>query len=159
MSDDPTDEPPRGQFVASADDQFTHGVIRGTHEIRFDEPEFIPVGSGTDEYPWPVDHLFASLVACQVSVLKQCLEKARIDEFEIRATADIDWDEGDIPKEMPENTAARIDHIAIDLDVRVPGEYESRAERCLAVYDRGCIVGQSLRAGIDYTPSTNLETI
>jgi hypothetical protein len=36
--------------------------------------------------------------------------------------------------------------------------YEDRAQRCLDVYDTGCIVGQSLRAGIDYTPETSLET-
>lgn len=150
---------PRGRFVASADEPFTRGVIRGKHELIFDEPEFIPVGAGEDAHPWPVDYLVASLAACQVSVLEQCLEKARIDSYEIEATADIDARGAEaVPAEMPENTGSRIEHVAIDIDLEVPAADEGRARRCLDVYDKGCIVGRSLRAGIDYTPTTSLET-
>jgi organic hydroperoxide reductase OsmC/OhrA len=53
--------------------------------------------------------------------------------------------------------AGRISHISVDLTLEVPGEYESRARRCLDVYDTGCVVGQSYRQGIEYTPSTTFK--
>lgn len=59
---------------------------------------------------------------------------------------------------MPGHTANRIQHIDIDIDVTVPDEYEEDAQRCLDVYDQDCIVGQSFRSGIDYTPHTSLGT-
>lgn len=116
------------------------------------------MGAGTDEHSSPVDYLGFALTACQVSVLEQVLEKARVEAYEI----DLDWEidrrgAEDVPEEMPSNTATRVEHVSIDLTVRVPEEYEPRAKRCLDVYDSGCIVGQSFKRGIDYTPRTALE--
>ena len=127
----------------------------GPHRIVYDEPE--PHGNG--EHAPPVTQMFGALVACQLSVLSQCLEKSRVEEYEINANAGIeDRSREDIPEEMPENTSKRIEHITIDIELVVPSEYEDRARRCLDVYDQGCIVGQSYRSGIDYTPTTSLVT-
>lgn len=147
----------QGRFEMTSDNPGkTTGSVggpAGTHEVVYDEPE--PLGNG--EHPTPVTQMFGSLVACQISVLSQCLKKARIDEYSITAEAEVDQRETDeIEEEMPSNTAKRIRHITIDLQLEVPEEHKSRAKRCLDVYDTGCIVGQSFRAGIKYTPQTNL---
>lgn len=152
-------EPRTGHFTKEADGLLS-GTVRDTHEIKFDEPEDLPAGAGDDEHPSPVDYMFASLIGCQISVLNQALHKARIEDFTIEAEAKISPDamEADeVPDEMPPHTANRIQRIEIDLSIEVPEEFESRAQRCLDVYDQGCVVGQSFRAGIDYTTDTSLD--
>lgn len=140
-------------------DEVTEGEIRGKHELRADEPEWLPIGGGNDEHPAPGDYLMTALVTCQISVLSQCLEKSRIENYHIEADATIDEiGQAEVPEEMPDNTTNRVEHIDVELTLEVPEEYASRAERCLEVYDAGCIVGQSYVAGIDYTPSVSLET-
>ena len=104
--------------------------------------------------------MVASLVGCQISVLDQCLHRGGIEEFTIEANARIPSDSvrnDETATEMPAHTATRIEHIEIDLTARVDPADASRAERCLEVYDQGCIVGQSFTEGISYTPTTSLE--
>lgn len=147
---------PRVQFETSAADPVTRGLVRGIHEVFSDEANHgPPVGTGEDRYPTPVDYLLSSLVACQISVLKQCLAKARVDEFQIKASADVaDRVEFDLPEAMPQKS--NVGRIEVRLSLTVPAEYESRASRCLEVYDQGCVVGQSIAAGIEYEPATEL---
>lgn len=146
-------------FESGTDVEHTRATVRGKHEILYDEPEFLEFGAGNDDYAGPVDSMIASLGACQISVLEQCLEKARIEEFQVKAELSATQvDQEEIPDEMPSNTAKRVRHIDVDLRVEVPEEYRGRARRCLEVYDAGCIVGQSFRAGIEYTPEVSLES-
>lgn len=146
-------------FESGTDVEHTRALVRGRHEISYDEPEFLEYGAGEDEYAGPVDHMVASLGACQISVLEQCLEKARIEEFHVEAELSADQvDRDEIPEEMPSNTAQRIRHVDVDIRVSVPEEDRGRARRCIEVYDAGCIVGQSFRAGIDYTPEVTLDS-
>jgi uncharacterized OsmC-like protein len=142
----------------SSEDEYATGLIRDKHELRVDEPEWLgEPGAGEDAYPAPVDYMVFGLVACQLEVLDQALRKARIKDFEIEATATVDRVGEDQPaEEMLAHHAGRISHIAVDLSLSVPEEYES-AQRCLDAYDTGCVVGQSFRAGVEYTPSTTLE--
>lgn len=145
-------------FESGTDVEHTRALVRGKHEILYDEADFLEFGAGDDEYPGPVDNMVASLGACQISVLEQCLEKARIEEFHVEADLYADQvDRDEIPEEMPRNTAQRVKHIDVELRVEVPDEYRERAQRCVELYDAGCIVGQSFRAGIEYTPTVTLE--
>lgn len=150
----------RVHFEKSSDGFFYIGTARETHQILVDERhKEPPVGSGKDLQPTPVDLMLASLLACQTAVLTQCLAKARIDQFQIEGSADIDdRSEEGVADEMPEHTGSRIEHVTVDVSLTVPPEFEERAGRCLEVYDQGCIVGQSMKAGIDYTPQTTLNT-
>ena len=143
----------------SAGDAFATGLVRGKHELRVDEPEWLEEpGAGEDAYPAPVDYMVFGLVSCQLEVLYQALEKARIEDFSIEASAEVDRVGEEIPaEEMLAHHAGRISHVDIDLTLSVPEEYEDRARRCLDVYDSGCVVGQSFRAGVEYTPHTTLE--
>lgn len=131
-----------------------HDARGATHTVTVDEPE--PLGS--DDAPSPGSHLFISLVSCQLTVLNSCLRKARVEDYRLKADASWEMTLGDVDEAMPAATAKRIKHIDIDISLEVPEEFEGRAQRCLDVYDSGCIVGQSLKAGIEYTPHTNLVT-
>lgn len=142
----------------SSGDEIATASVRDTHEVPIDEPEWLPMDVGSDRHPAPVDHLVVALVSCQVEVLDQALQKARVEEYEISARAEIDeLGTGDAPDGMPANTAQIIEHIDIDLTVETTVEFESNVRRCLDTYDQGCIVGQSYRAGIEYTPHTDIE--
>jgi uncharacterized OsmC-like protein len=142
---------------ASADSEYATINVRDKHDLFSDEPSWLPYGSGADAHPAPMDYMIVALTACQVSVLSQCLEKARVEDFSISAEGAIDSiRKEDVPEEMPGNTRTRVDHMSVEITVDVPEEYEHRAERCLEVYDQGCIVGQSYKAGIQYTPETNI---
>jgi len=158
MARDQADQP-RIRFETSSASRFIEGTVRGKHQVLVDERDRgPPVGSGQDLHPTPVDYMLSSLVACQVAVLTQCLAKSRVEEFAIEATAEVGRSgTGDVPDEMPENTATRIEHVEVRLELTVPPAFESRASRCLEVYDRGCIVGQSFSAGIDYDSETSLS--
>lgn len=146
-----------GHFETSRDEQ-TRGTVRDTHEVVFDEPEFLPVAEGDDTAPSPVDYLLSSLAGCQLSVLDQCLKKSRVEDYHVTCDATItEVGEGQIPEEMPGNTANRIHHVDVEITLTVPEADESRARRCAEVYDVGCIVGQSLRAGVDYDQSVTVE--
>lgn len=142
-----------GHFEMTSD-TYTRGNVRG-HEIKSDESE--PFGDAA--HPSPVDYMLTSLATCQMAVLSRGLEKARIDEYRIEVNAEtVEQDLGDVDDTMPEETAKRIPEIDIELTLEVPDEYTNRAERVLDVYDEGCVVGQSFKAGIHYEPETNIET-
>lgn len=123
-----------------------HDARGATYEVSSDEPE--PMG--TETAPSPVTYLFHSLVSCQLTALSKCLQKARIEEYQISAEASFRFREEEGPEEMGQAAGLRADHIDVDLTLNVPEDQESRAQRCLEVFDQGCLVGQSLRAGVDY---------
>lgn len=151
----------RSVVERSADDERARGVVRGKHELYADEPEWLQEpGAGNDAHPAPVDYLVFGLVSCQVEILDQALRKARIEDYHIQASAEVDRVGEDQPaEEMLAHHAGRISHISVDLTLEVPPGYESRAQRCLDVYDTGCVVGQSYRDGIEYTPTATLEVV
>lgn len=148
------------EVLATSEEGVQRGDVRGIHTLYSDEPDFLPEMAGEDRHPAPVDYLVFGLVSCQASVLKQCLEKSRISAYEIRASATIaDMRGAPSPSEMPDHTGNRIDQIEISMHLRVSDEDEARARRCLDIYDQGCIVGQSLRAGIEYSRETSLVAV
>lgn len=141
-------------------DSHKTATLRGKHELHSDEPAWLPEPmAGDDAHPAPVDFLLMSLATCQASVLNQCLEKNGVEEYRIECEAALDEYErdDDHPEEMPRHTALRISHITVKMSLVTTPAYEEAADRCLTVYDDGCIVGQSLSGGIDYTPLTALE--
>lgn len=137
-------------------DRPVDGRVR-EHTFHVDDSETLPYG-GHDMAPSAVDYMVAGLAGCQLAVLSQALRKARIEDWELDITAvPDDWWREEVPEDLPENQVKRIEHIDVQVDLTVPEEYEGRAQRCLEVYDQGCIVGQSFREGIEYTPDTSLS--
>lgn len=116
-------------------------TLRDKHRLHSDEPAWLPSGlAGDDAYPAPVDYLVMSLATCQVSVLKQCLERNGVETYTIECDAILDGfdrDE-DHPPAMPDHTALRIDHITVTMTLHTTPEYEETASTCLARYDDGC---------------------
>lgn len=154
------------QFTAELtivpDDEYKTATLREKHTLVSDEPAWLPGGlAGNDDHPAPVDFLVMSLASCQASVLRQCLERNGVEEYQIKCEAVIDeYDrDEDHPEEMPPHTALRIGHITITMVLTTTPDYADKADQCLITYDEGCIVGQSLSGGIDYTPLTALEVV
>ncbi len=75
----------------------------------------------------------------------------------IEAVGVVDSPGGDDIPDVIEHTAARVDHVDVDVTLNVPEEYEDVAHECLNAYNTGCIVGQSLSDGISYTSSKSLN--
>lgn len=146
-----------GTVTNTADSEYTKALLRDKHELFIDEPTNLEVGAGNDDHPSPVDYMAVSLAACQVSVLSQALERARVEGFEVTCDYEIDrTGSEEVSEEMRKGTGVRVRHLKIDLSLEVPSEHKKRAQRCLDAYDTGCIVGQSFRAGVEYTPETEL---
>lgn len=139
------------EFSASAQESVGRATV-GDHHVLFDESDAVPGSAGEQEYPSPVEYLLSSLVGCQVSVLEQALHLAGVDEYEVDARGEIErFGAGDVPEMMPEHTAARVEFIDVEVTLTVPPEDEDAAKDCLDSYNAGCIVGQSLTDGIEYT--------
>lgn len=148
--------------TAASDRPHTEARLRDRFTLHSDEPSWLPDPlAGEDAHPAPVDYLLMSLASCQVSVLQQCLQENGVDPYRVDCEAVVDGFERtpDLPTEMPDHTAGRVEHVTVTLTLAVTGTDRDRADACLARYDEGCIVGQSLDGGVDYTPLTALEVV
>jgi uncharacterized OsmC-like protein len=133
-------------------DSHTTGTVRG-HEVESDEPE--PIGNNA--HPSPVDYLVTSLSTCQMTVLSLCLEKARVDDYEMSVDVQsVEQLQGSVAEEMPDGTRKRVERVDLELTLTVPEAHADRAGRCLEVYDTGCVVGQSIGDCVDYETETEL---
>lgn len=151
-----TDERIYAHITATGEEDVARAVVRDTHELTLDEPPFIPYGN--DTAPCPGDYLMLATGGCQVEVLRQCFEKARIEEYEI--TLDVEREQvfpDEAPGPFPDHTAKRYRSITMDLAVTVPPEYEDRAARCVDVCEDACIISQSVQAGIDIELSKRFQ--
>lgn len=129
--------------------EHARGLIRGKHEVWFDEPSYVDVG--TDEHPCPHDYLIAAIGGCQVEVLKQCFETARIDDYEIDLEVESEKSAGDATEEVSDTTNVRITDVRTHIEVSVPPEFEDRSRRCLEIFEENCPISRSVEAGIDLT--------
>lgn len=142
------------------DDPYASADARGTHQFQSDEPDWLPTGAGNDDHPAPVDYLVSSLAMCQASVLAQLLEDEGVETYDVTCVASIDdWAmRDDHPDALPRHTGALIEHLTVDVTLETTAAHREAADRCLALYDEGCIVGNSLAAGVEYTTETSLVT-
>lgn len=110
----------------------------GVPELRTDEPPPLSEGNG----PNPARLLAAAVGNCMSANLKYCLDRAHIDLEDMKTTV-----EGTIVRN--EHGHLRIGSLRVRLEPTVEeGNYE-RIGRCLEVFEDFCIVGQSVRQGID----------
>lgn len=143
---------------ASDGDDVGHALVRDKHELTLDEPWWVPVGN--DTAPCPADYLLVATAGCQVEVLKQCLEKARIEDYDIRLRAERERENpGGAPDPFPEHTSMRMPAIEFELTVETTPEYEGRVRRCLDVCEDACIVSRSVENGIDISTSKELTVV
>ncbi|MHB1168280.1 MAG: OsmC family protein [Longimicrobiales bacterium] len=110
----------------------------GVPDLLTDEPP--PLGEGRG--PNPARLLAAAVGNCLSASLKFCLEKSRIEVQELTTKV-----EGTIVRN--EAGRLRIGGLRVQLEPGLdPGQVE-RAGRCLEIFEEFCIVGQSVRQGID----------
>lgn len=123
----------RGGYEFSVDFE-----AEGVPDLLTDEPP--PLGEGRG--PNPARLLAAAVGNCLSASLKFCLEKSRIEVQELTTKV-----EGTIVRN--EAGRLRIGGLRVQLEPGLdPGQVE-RAGRCLEIFEEFCIVGQSVRQGID----------
>ncbi|MDX1748609.1 MAG: OsmC family protein [Halobacteriales archaeon] len=122
----------------------TRGIFRGKHELFFDEPEYVRVSDG-DLHPCPHDYLLATVGGCQIEILKQCLEKSRIEGYEI----DLEIRSKKAREGVSEERGFIISDLHTTVTVSVPDEFVTRARRCADTFEDYCSISQSVRVGVD----------
>lgn len=148
-SDDELDEGPTATMVCSNDR--TNYVRVQDHSLYIDEPEHLSHSfkkGGRGEAPSALGYLLTAAMGCQVNSLEQMLHKARITDYEIEAECTgLTYIEDDVK---------RVQKIDLEIELAVPGDEESRAQRCLDVYEKGCVVGETIKRGVDLDVSKEL---
>ncbi|MXV60520.1 hypothetical protein GS429_00235 [Natronorubrum sp. JWXQ-INN-674] len=140
--------------LTASDGESPRGIFRGTHELYFDEPEYVDIGE--DEHPCPHDYLLATVGGCQLETLKQCLEKGRVDEYDIEIQVESKKGKVEVADDMPGTADIRITDIHTDITVEVPPGHEPRASRCLDIFEAHCPISQSVDAGVTLHTSDTL---
>ena len=147
-----------GHVTASSGEEGASARVRDKHDLAIDEPDWVPIGD--DTAPCPVDYLCVAAAGCQVEVLKQGLEKARVEEYEIRVDFERHTvDPDDAPDAMPGHLSIVVDSIDLQLTVETPAAYEERAQRVVDVCDDVCIVSKSIAAGVDVTLEKDVRVV
>lgn len=148
-SEDDLDRGPAATMVSSNDR--TNYVRVQDHDLYVDEPQDLDHSfkkGGRGEAPSPFGYLLTAAMGCQVSSLEQMLHKARVTDYEIDAECTgFTYIESDVK---------RVQKIDLQITLAVTPEDESRGERCLDVYEQGCVVGESIKRGIDLDVSREL---
>lgn len=124
----------------------------GVPSLLTDEPP--PLGEGAG--PNPARLLAAAVGNCMSASLKFCLDRARIDVAEFRTRV-----EGTIVRN--ERGRLRIGSLHVRLEPVVGAGDIDRISRCLEMFEDFCIVGQSVRTGIelsvDVVPTASAEVV
>jgi organic hydroperoxide reductase OsmC/OhrA len=112
--------------------------LEGVPELVTDEPP--PLGSAGG--PNPARLLAAAVGNCMSASLKYCLERAHVELQDLTTRVD-----GTIVRN--ERGRLRIDSLRVRLEPTLEPEARERIGRCLQVFEDFCIIGQSVRQGID----------
>ena len=110
----------------------------GVPDLLTDEPP--PLGAGAG--PNPSRMLAAAVGNCMSASLRFCLERAHIEILDLKARV-----EGTMVRN--DRGRMRIGSMRVHLEpVVAPGDIE-RMGRCMEMFEDFCIVGQSVRQGIE----------
>lgn len=141
-SDDDLDAGPTATMVCSHDR--TNYIRTQDHGLYIDEPPDLNHSfkkGGRGEAPSPFGYLLAAGMGCQVNSLEQMLHKARVPHYEIEAVC--------TGYSFTSDSIKRVQKIELAIELTVPEAHESRADRCLDVYEQGCVIGETLRRGME----------
>lgn len=143
------DAGPTATMVASNDR--TNYVRVQNHGLYTDEPPGLSHSfkkGGRGEAPSSFGYLVTAGMSCEVNTLEQMLHKARISTYEIDAECTgFSYTEGNIK---------RVQRLDLALTLTVHPDMESRAERCLEVFEKGCAIGETLKRGMDFRVDKHL---
>jgi organic hydroperoxide reductase OsmC/OhrA len=110
----------------------------GVPPLLTDEPP--PLGGGGG--PNPARLLAAAIGNCMSASLKYCLDRSRVELLDLRVRV-----RGSIVRN--EQGRFRVGSMQVLLEPTLAGEDVARIGRCLEIFEDFCIVGQSVRQGID----------
>ena len=116
----------------------------GVPDLLTDEPP--PLGEGGG--PNPARLLAAAVGNCMSASLKFCLDRAHLELEDLKTTVD-----GTIVRN--ERGRLRIGSLRVRLEPTLDPADLERIGRCLEVFEDFCIVGQSVRQGIDVAVEVN----
>ena len=111
--------------------------LDGVDDLIMDEPE--PVGGGIGPNASRV--LAAAIGNCLSASLLFCLRKSRVEVSGLKAAA-----EGVIARN--EEGRWRIREINVEITPEVDEGQRSQLERCINLFEKFCVVSQSIRQGI-----------
>lgn len=149
-SADQLSEGPNATMKAS-EDRTNYIQVRG-HELYTDEPADLSHSfkkGGRGEAPSAFDYLLSAVMGCQVNTLEQMLHKARVEEYDVDAEC--------TGFTVTEDDIKRVQRIDLSITLVVPEADESRAQRCLDVYEKGCVIGETVKRGVDVRVEKSLE--
>lgn len=153
-SEDELDSGPEATMKASNDrTNFVRTQNREyNHTMHTDEPPDLGHSfkkGGRGEAPSAFDYLIAAGMGCQINSLEQMLHKARLTDYEI---------DGECTGfTFTEDNTKRVQKLELTITLTVPEDAESRAQRCLDVYEKGCVVGETLKRAVDFQVEKGLE--
>lgn len=128
----------RTNFVRTQNREYNHTMFT-------DEPPDLGHSfkkGGRGEAPSAFDYLLTAGMGCQVNTLEQMLHKARVTEYEIEAEC--------TGYTFTEDNTKRIQKLELAITLTVPEDAESQGGRCLDVYEKGCVVGETLKRAVDF---------
>lgn len=145
---------PRAMMKASNDrTNFVRTMNRRyNHTMQTDEPPDLGHSfkkGGRGEAPSAFDYFMAAAVGCQVNTLEQMLHKARVTDYDIEAEA--------TGYTFTEDNVKRIQKIDLEIRLTVAEDDESQSQRCLDVYETGCVVGETIKRAVDFRVEKDLE--
>ena len=122
------------------------------HGLYVDEPPHLSHSfktGGRGEAPSPFGYLITAGMACEVTSLEQMLHKSRVEKYEIDAeVTGYSFTEGNIK---------RVQRLDLRLTLTVAPADEPQAKRSLEVFEKGCIIGETLKRGIDFRVDRELR--
>jgi organic hydroperoxide reductase OsmC/OhrA len=123
----------RGGYAFDAD---LH--LEGLSPLLLDETPPLGEGSG----PSPARLLAAAVGHCMSASLLFCLRRSRVDVSGVETHVEADL-------ERNERGRLRVGAIRVRLTPSVTAQDAAKLERCMSLFEDFCIVGQSVRAGVD----------
>jgi len=118
--------------------EFSVNFGQGIDELLTDEPP--PLGQGG--HPNPAGLLAAAVGNCMSASMKFCLDRAGVELEDLKTTV-----HGTIVKN--ERGRLRIGSLRVHLEPTVGPDDLARFGRCAELFEDFCIVGQSVKEGID----------
>ena len=108
-------------------------------ELMFDEPER---SGGANKYPNAARIVTAAMANCLSASLSFCLTKSKVEIEELTTKAKCIMGRN-------EDGRLRIKKIEVEIETKLDKEKEKKIQRCIDMFEKFCVVSQSLAEGIE----------
>ena len=108
-------------------------------DLMFDEPKH---SGGEDKYPNAARIVTAAIANCLSASLSFCLTKSKVEIEELKTRAKCTMGRN-------EEGRLRIKKVEIEIETKLDQEKEKKIKRCIEMFEKFCVVSQSLTEGIE----------